>query len=207
MQGSPSVHSPLRGALQCSRGGQGQEGHRLQAEDQGPDSLRPRLKTHTNPVPQRAGSQCQGPREPAANTKSLQKKAGCRQGGSTERGLRRHSAAQLPCPSPGTKEVPGPPKSALKTPSSSGHPPSSSRPLNHSPAPASTHPAGHAAPQGHTVPILPEGVECFRPSWRTVTLFQVVVPIVGEFPSPTRPQGQEVGWLRRSTCLAVPRVS
>lgn len=120
------------------------------------DSLRPRLKAQTNPVSPEGRQSVPGP-QGTPNTKSLQKKSWCRWGGSTERDPRRNSAAQLPCPWLGTKEVPSSPKSALRTSSGSGHLPASLGPLSHSPAPASTHPAWRAAPPGHHRPCPPRG--------------------------------------------------
>lgn len=140
-------HPTLR-ASPCSHAvmqRQRQEGQGLQAEDQGPDSRRARLRAHTPTFPQRPGQSVPGLglREPAANARACGHHR-VRGGREHERGLRRDPAAQLPCPPWGLRRSP-----SLRTSSSRGHLPSSPRPLNHGPAPARAYPACHVAPPGH----------------------------------------------------------
>lgn len=88
-----------------SREGRGRRARdsRLQIKGQTPSGSR--LKTHKNHESgghssTQSAQLCQGwgLREPAANTKRLQKKIGAREGRSTQRGLSRNLATQLPCP-------------------------------------------------------------------------------------------------------------
>lgn len=95
-------------------------------------------------------------------------------------GLRRDPAAQLPCPSMGTKKVPKP-QDLLQ----GGHLPSSPRPLNHGPAPARAHPACHVAPPGHHRPLSSQR--------RGVVLSRVAVPVMGRVPLPSGTRGRAAG--------------
>lgn len=104
--GPPSVHIPLCRPLGAAVQRQRQEGQGLQAEDQGPDSLRPKAESSHTPFSSegRAVSARAGPQGTSCQCKSLRTPSGAGRKGALE-GAEEGPGCTAPLPPMGTKKA------------------------------------------------------------------------------------------------------